>query len=94
MTWGLHPLIYPQADLEHIVRTVKGSGAISLLAFVIPSVLCIIYIRPLTRAGWDEQNVRDALAKSRLLNAPLVLSLLSISGWLFETASSTRPRAR
>jgi sigma-B regulation protein RsbU (phosphoserine phosphatase) len=80
----LHPLIYPQADLEHIVRTMKGSGAISLLAFVIPSVLCIAYIRPLTQAGWDEQNVRDVLARRRLLNAPLVLSLLSISGWLFE----------
>jgi hypothetical protein len=80
----LYPLIRSEANLEHYQRVMEGLAATVLLNFLIPSVLCGVYIRPLERPRPD--RLPSALAKRRLLDAPLMLSLLSMTGWLTSIA--------
>ncbi len=49
------------------------------LSFLVPSIMSYFYSRPLLR--WKDSN-DNAKAKSRLLHSPLMISLISLSGWV------------
>ena len=84
----LDPLIHTEADLELLGQAFKGFQTTTFLSILVPTVLCIIYSLPISQTGSNAQVDRpSALAKRRLLNAPLVLSLLSGTGWLMAIST-------
>jgi serine phosphatase RsbU (regulator of sigma subunit) len=76
----LYPLIRNEADIEFFKRAYEGLALLNLAYFLVPSILCGFYVRPLSELR--PELPLSPLAKSRLLNGPLVMSLLSITGWL------------
>jgi serine phosphatase RsbU (regulator of sigma subunit) len=76
----LYPLIRTEADRDVFLNAMDGFGWLSLLTFVIPIVIAGIYSRPLNRP----LEIKDPspLQKRRALNAPLVMSLIAVTGWL------------
>jgi serine phosphatase RsbU (regulator of sigma subunit) len=76
----LYPLIRTEADMESSVQALEGFGWLMLLTFVIPIVIATIYSRPFHRP----LEIKDpsALQKRRALNAPLVMSLIGVIGWI------------
>ena len=88
----LDPLIHTEADLELLGQSFEGLQTIAFLSSVVPTVLCIIYSLPISHTDSDAQVDRpSALAKRRLLNAPLVMSLLSGTGWLMAISTISYP---
>lgn len=77
-------LIRTEADLQVIMKVVGNTNSIvTLLSFLIPSVLSIIYIFPVYRACQSgTQGPSFSVAQRRLLNMPLVLGLIGMIGWL------------
>ena len=79
----LDPLIHTEADLELLSQAFEGFQMTTLLSILVPTVLCIIYSLPISLSGSNAQvDQPSSLSRRRLLNAPLVLSLLSGTGWL------------
>jgi adenylate cyclase len=81
----LSPLIYTQADQEAIMEILKeGNGlVVSLLAFLVPSIVATIYIWPIYRACLArEHRANLPLTQRRLLTMPLVLGVIGLCGWL------------
>jgi serine phosphatase RsbU (regulator of sigma subunit) len=84
----VYPLIRTETEVEVILRTLDGLGALWLLSFAIPSLIGLWYVAPMFRAPRDEIiNHPSPLVKKRLLNAPLILSLVGVTGWLTAIAS-------
>lgn len=76
----LNPLIRNEEDLEFFKRAYEGLALLNLAYFLVPSILCGFYVGPLGEIR--PELPLSPLAKRRLLNGPLMMSLLSISGWL------------
>lgn len=81
----LSPLFHAQSDWQIMVDVVEYSlgPVIPLTSFLIPSVLATIYIFPVYRICYTKELGHTlSLAQRRLLNMPLVLGLIGLSGWL------------
>jgi adenylate cyclase len=84
----VYPLIRTETEFEVIRRTFEGLAVLSLLSFVIPSLIGVWYCIPFFKAS-REEITRDLspLVKTRLLNAPLILSLIGVTGWVTAIAT-------
>ena len=84
----VYPLIRTETEFEVIRRTFEGLVVLSLLSFVIPSLIGVWYCVPFFKTP-REEIMRDAppLVKTRLLNAPLILSLIGVTGWVTAIAT-------
>jgi serine phosphatase RsbU (regulator of sigma subunit) len=77
----LYPLIRTEGDIQTQQQIFAGWVSwSSLLTFVVPIVLGSIYYRDVQRPL--EIRDRSPLEKRRLLNAPLLMSLIGVTGWL------------
>jgi serine phosphatase RsbU (regulator of sigma subunit)/HAMP domain-containing protein len=77
----IYPLIRTDADFEVLERTFAGwVGWSFILTFAIPVALGSLYQRPIE----NPLMLRDPSPeqKRRLLNAPLLMSLVGVTGWL------------
>lgn len=54
---------------------------ITTFCFIIPTILVFYYIYPIGKAIKDG-NIEDNIARRRVLNSPIIISLLSMIGWL------------
>ena len=76
----LSSLIRTESDTEYFASVHQGLAASVILNFIVPSVLCALYLRPF---GELRQGSQPSMrAQRRLLNAPLLMSLISMTGWL------------
>ena len=83
----LSPLLHSQADWE-VISQVEGysiGSLVPLLSFLIPSILATLYIFPVYQICFTRKfSASFNLAQRRLLNMPLVLSLIGLFGWLIS----------
>ena len=78
----LSPLLNIPADLT-VLNQIPLNQFTTLLSFIVPSVLATIYIFPVFRICFTGKlDASLPLAQRRLLNMPLVLGLIGLSGWL------------
>lgn len=77
---ALASLIRTESDTGLYARAFCGLGSSWILNFLVPSILCILYLGPFSELRQGGQP--SVLAKRRLLNALLVMSLISVTGWL------------
>jgi len=77
---ALASVIRTESDTEYYASAFRGFGASVILNFIVPSILCILYLGPFSELR--QGGPPSAQAKKRLLNAPLVMSLISMTGWL------------
>jgi serine phosphatase RsbU (regulator of sigma subunit) len=82
---ALFPLIRTAADIDTMQQAYEGFDWLTLGYFVIPIVLGILYARPLSHL----LRIQDPspLQQRRLLNAPLMMSLIGMTGWLTSAVS-------
>ncbi len=78
----LSHLIRTPADQEIVLQTLKGSTAVTIATFLIPILVSGFYLYPIGKACITKTS--SDLARRRILNAPLILSLIGMSGWLME----------
>ena len=76
----VYPLVRTEADMRTISQAFEGIGWLPLVYFLIPIVLGAAYYRPV--APLLQRRERSALEKRRMLNGPLLMSLISMTGWL------------
>lgn len=73
-------LFYPQQHIDvYIALFEPYEPYLSLFVYLVPTTACLAYIWPALGPKFSRLNHR---AKMRLLNAPLMVSLLGVSGWL------------
>jgi serine phosphatase RsbU (regulator of sigma subunit) len=77
---SVYPLVRTEADMRTISQAFEGFGWLPFVYFLIPIVLATVYSRPL--GPLLQARERSALEKRRMLNAPLLMSLISMTGWL------------
>jgi sigma-B regulation protein RsbU (phosphoserine phosphatase) len=81
---ALSSLIRTESDTTYFVSVHRGLDSSWILSFIVPSVLCVLYLQPFNELRQGGQS--SMRAKSRLLNAPLLMSLISMTGWLVGIA--------
>lgn len=56
------------------------------ITFLVPNIIIVVYLWPLLELLYSKKKFLSSLVKRRLLNAPLMLALLGITGWLTAIA--------
>jgi sigma-B regulation protein RsbU (phosphoserine phosphatase) len=81
----MYPYIRTEADMDTLSQALEGSGWLTLAYFLIPMALATTYYRPVAHP----LDIRDPTPrqKRRLLNAPLVMSLIGMTGWATAVVS-------
>jgi sigma-B regulation protein RsbU (phosphoserine phosphatase) len=82
---SLGPLMRTEAGTDTMKQAFEGVGWLTLVDFLIPIVLGTLYALPV-RHPLQVRNPSE-LQKRRLLNAPLVMSLIGMTGWLVAIVS-------
>ena len=79
----LNSLTRSPADNEWVRKTLEGADPwFMLLTFLAPVIISVIYMRPLLQIHSQDPARRAEQIRNRVLNAPLMLSLIGISGWV------------
>lgn len=82
MSYGLFLSPFEHSQFTRAVElSLDYEAVLQLLSFGIPTLLVMLYIRPIHQA-LRSGSISDPRARRHVLNAPLVISLCSLVGWI------------
>ncbi len=87
-SFGLNDLIFVEAERARFIAFLKvvpwAMWLINIFPFSVAASAVLYYLLPLIKElnHFDDRKILSEQAASRLLNAPLIISLLGMGGWL------------
>jgi adenylate cyclase len=79
------PLIRTEAHNDVILPALKGTENLIYLNFLLPLAIAVYYSWPVLKACQKKDKLEPScLAKRRVLNAPLMLGLIMMLGWVIQ----------
>lgn len=93
-SFGLNDLIFVPEERARFIGFLKvvpwALGLINILPFTVAATSVLYYLYPLMKElrDFEKVNFLDDRAASRLLNAPLIISLMGLGGWFIGNATA------